>query len=110
MSFISTAWSQSQDNKDILICGSDKSNFTISELEKCSEITLKDSDASITSFLLSMAVENKLIEMKNDGNSLDDATLIKLKELGHSKKVYLEKIEIDDGQVLCCRIITLSVE
>lgn len=47
ITFIATAWSQNQDNKDILICASDKSNFTLSELEKYCEITLKNSDVRV---------------------------------------------------------------
>jgi hypothetical protein len=108
--FTSMALSQSQDNKDILICGSDKSAFTQSELENCSEISLKDSEAKVVSFILSIFHANTLIEMKLKGNSLDDASLLKLKEIGQVKKIYLEKIELEDGQILCCRMIRYTLE
>lgn len=84
-------------NTNIQICNSDKPEFSKTELLKCHQINVKDQELEVVSMLVSLSLENGLVEFNVQGNSFNRAVLFQLEKDIEYKYLYLEKVTLADG-------------
>ena len=108
LAYLAVPAQKNEENKDILICNSAKSEFNVTELDTCGVLTAKDTTIKIVSFTISvLSPLQTMIEVNVKGNELNDRAKIVLESSSPEDKVYIEKVMSEKGEDLGFRRIKL---
>lgn len=97
-------------NDNILICNTNKAEFTKQELIDCNTVSVKGQELPVVSMVVSLTAGGGLIELMIQGNKFNERVIQQLNKDIEYKNLYLEKITLADGSEVGFKTIKLKQE
>ena len=91
-SFLTVSAQKDQLNKYILVCNTSQSEFRIQDLKKCNMVSIRDSEEEVASFVFSAKKKKSFIDVKVEGNLINESCFEILNKLEEPWVVRIRKV------------------
>ena len=85
------------ENSYILFCNSNQSEFLFSDVKNCNEVSVRDSEFKVASFVFKTKKKKSFVKIAIEGNQLTEECFAAIEKLKDPKSFYIEKVVDADG-------------